>query len=247
MHSPKGRKKFISIPDTSPASDALGYLLAGTFSRDLPKGDRITINRLKILSGPPPADKSSAIAVAKTDLLDWFKATAGHKMWRSFTLGPAPQLVPQPALETFWQEEPVVGWRAWNLVTQSDPLTVKLTLKSVFHEVYWEPRVPHRAHCQRAPHEGPAPEPGCLCGIYAFRTPEDLDLELMKTGLMWSIVVGRIAMWGRTLQCARGWRSQYAYPLDLRVTGMVMKMHEWRAETARQLQERYRVPVTAVE
>jgi hypothetical protein len=66
-----------------------------------------------------------------------------------------------------------------------------------------------------------APEAACRCGIYACestagatpflscsRTPERQTLGL---------VLGRLSLWGKVVECQRGWRGERAHPASIYV------------------------------
>jgi hypothetical protein len=57
-----------------------------------------------------------------------------------------------------------------------------------------------------------SPEPGCTCGIHAAVDPARLARSGRATA-----VVGRVAMWGRVIEHARGYRAEFAYPSRLRL------------------------------
>jgi hypothetical protein len=53
-----------------------------------------------------------------------------------------------------------------------------------------------------------APQYDCQCGFYATKEPD----EQWAT---YSVVYGKVALWGRVIEHERGYRAQYAYPLEL--------------------------------
>jgi hypothetical protein len=57
-----------------------------------------------------------------------------------------------------------------------------------------------------------SPEPGCTCGIHAAVDPARLARSGRATA-----VVGRVAMWGRVIEHAKGYRAEFAYPSRLRL------------------------------
>jgi hypothetical protein len=120
---------------------------------------------------------------------------------------------------------PLIGWRAWAVVDDEHGLA----LGSVVYATRWPPRERLEAICAHRPRYGllarllridphEAPEEGCECGIYAARTP---DLALPYLGrqalVRWSgsPLIGRVALWGRVIECERGWRGTFAYPTHL--------------------------------
>jgi hypothetical protein len=121
--------------------------------------------------------------------------------------------------------EPVLGWRTWAAVEDGDGLT----LRSVVYESRWPPRERVRAVCAHRTrsrmlarllrvegHEAPGER--CECGIYAARTPDLALPYLGRLGLVRTAkaaVIGRVALWGRVIECERGWRGTFAYPTHL--------------------------------
>lgn len=91
-----------------------------------------------------------------------------------------------------------------------------VTLVSPFQPHLWQPMKPARATCHV--HFGrQVPNVGCTCGLYAVSSLERLPTA---TGLGSSLgvgVVGSVAMWGRVVEHAQGFRAQLAYPARLRL------------------------------
>jgi hypothetical protein len=106
-------------------------------------------------------------------------------------------------------EQPVVGWRYWQL-------TPRHRLRSVTQKwIEWEPGAPMLARCLEQRH--PAPDSACGCGLHASH-----DLETLRDhGLCLvpdvGLVVGRVALWGRVASDERAWRGQWASPVELTV------------------------------
>jgi len=73
----------------------------------------------------------------------------------------------------------------------------------------------------------PVPTVSCDCGIYAFSTPEDALLHLVRQAVTLRDrspqalpVVGAVIGWGRIVQHGlQGWRAEYARPVALLDTG----------------------------
>jgi hypothetical protein len=105
--------------------------------------------------------------------------------------------------------EPVVGWRLWSLARARDGAA---RLSSATREVEWPVRRALDASCRC----GLAPAAGCGCGIHALRTPDGLFRCLGADVAPPSpYVVGLVGLWGRVVECERGWRAEFAYPLRL--------------------------------
>lgn len=118
--------------------------------------------------------------------------------------------------------EPIVGWRAWNVRygvdgpvllpagSGSDPWPVRRPLEARCTV----PRVLTGSHVRHQ-----APDPECRCGIYAGSSTAVITRERWA----WPppTVVGRVALWGRTIAHERGWRSRFAYPDRLRFVCVV--------------------------
>jgi hypothetical protein len=137
--------------------------------------------------------------------------------------------------------EPVVGWRTWLVVCEGEGFQ----LRSVVYDATWFPHNELIARClhrgfsfpwrRRAGHVPPAR--GCGCGIYAAREPREAVSYL--EGRSWADtdtlsvhrVIGTVSLWGRVVECTRGWRGSHAYPKRIYVP--VTRAPHWlRAERA---------------
>src|SRR5262249_29961530 len=94
-------------------------------------------------------------------------------------------------------------------------------------DVVWEPRQKAEAECirwaslrrlalssneaERREHE--APDFHCCCGIWGFKSIENLRLALERTYK--PSVIGKVSLWGRVIETENGFRAQYAYPEEL--------------------------------
>ena len=124
--------------------------------------------------------------------------------------------------------EPIVGWRSWLVVRDGD----EFRLQSIVYQAHWFPHNELIARCfqrrfsfpwsRRAEHAPPTR--GCHCGIYAAREPEDAAGYL--GGHSWADslgvhrVIGTVSLWGRVVECTRGWRGSFAYPKTIYVPAM---------------------------
>jgi hypothetical protein len=117
---------------------------------------------------------------------------------------------------------PVIGWRAW-VVTET---TDGLRLSSVLHDVVWAPGTTALATCRRregvfaeqtSPHATPSSD--CGCGFHAARDPADALSYLRGRDEPTTVcrILGEVALWGRLVETAAGWRAAAAYPVRLYV------------------------------
>jgi len=116
----------------------------------------------------------------------------------------------------------VTGWRVWCL---KQPYF----LSSVGAEFVWMPGRKSVAVCCRdlggVDHRVPKKE--CECGIYAAKDIEFLVRNYQYTSHIFA--VGRVALWGKVIEHSRGYRAEYAYPLDVTIV----------QEFSRSLEDRY--------
>ena len=119
------------------------------------------------------------------------------------------QLKDVPAVKIAVRTPDYVGtltmWRGWTI---SDD---KLYAIGTSHA--WEPRKAERATCKNCgTHAAPAKE--CTCGYWGFKT-----IELLQEALVPYIdsvkVIGSVEIWGKVIECANGFRAEYAYPKEL--------------------------------
>jgi hypothetical protein len=118
--------------------------------------------------------------------------------------------------------EPVVGWRVWNLWDSAEG---PVLLPAGSGSDAWPWRRALEARCtvprlltgSRVRHE--APDVDCRCGVYASASLDVVTREWPA----WPSppVVGRVALWGRTIAHERGWRARFAYPVRLRLVCIV--------------------------
>jgi hypothetical protein len=104
--------------------------------------------------------------------------------------------------------EPLVGYREWVLIGNE--------LLSPLARTPWDAglvRAECLASCREAAglwrrpaaHQGPAPDPGCVCGIYAlFDPPRRVGRERL------AVARGAVVLWGRIELHQRGMRAEYA-------------------------------------
>jgi hypothetical protein len=169
-------------------------------------------------------------------------------------------------LELAFSTEPIVGWRVWRVLRPIDrklsalelaaelleaeqrgePRPVerlfRYRLRSLTQPVFWPPRTRLEARCnvERADGfaHGGGPDAYCECGLWALRCrdlAEHVLASYADSGV--SLALGRLALWGRIVEQERGWRGQYAYPLDLTVLSGTGEME-------RDLREDYGIAVS---
>jgi hypothetical protein len=120
--------------------------------------------------------------------------------------------------------EPIVGWRTWLVVCEGEGFR----LRSVVFDTLWLQRTELVASCLRGAlsqwrrrREHVPPVCGCGCGIYAAKEPEDaasyLEGRSWADALSTHRVIGTVSLWGRVIECARGWRASRAYPKTIYV------------------------------
>ena len=115
--------------------------------------------------------------------------------------------------------EPLLGWRTWRVCDDPSNSDGCPFFSSVVLDVPWAPR--RRAVAEHnfdlgSKCLGPV-DRTCSCGIYAFNNPADAFMYLMNVrdrflGSSVDVVVGTVSLWGRVIECERGYRAEYAYP-----------------------------------
>lgn len=124
--------------------------------------------------------------------------------------------------------EPIVAWRVWHVVERDGALR----LRSPLYQTMWPPRRELVAGCRprtefalsllQAGRFGHVPPGGeCGCGIYGGLTPRQATRYLLRffkpRGDVVHRVLGTVALWGTVVQCERGWRSSFGYPVHIYV------------------------------
>lgn len=159
---------------------------------------------------------------------------------RRLTLGPL--LGPAPAASNARAEVylpggdgglvagPIVAFRSWWIVTWS----LEIRVCSLTNMIVWTPGMPQRAMCQTSnQHNGGADRPanwakqrapvrGCSCGNYGFRQIDaalTYEPPVQNFPNVMARAWGAVALWGRVIEHAHGWRAQWAYPLELWLEG----------------------------
>ena len=135
-------------------------------------------------------------------------------------------------------QEPVVGWRIWRVTGDG--------LRATVWDTPWPARERFDARCRRGsaaywsdepPAGHRAPDPGCDCGVYAFKRREDAE-QLAREKVDGDVIaVGRVSLWGRVIETELGFRAERAYPYDLVLLG-------GSDELARRIRQEYAVDVS---
>jgi hypothetical protein len=127
--------------------------------------------------------------------------------------------------------EPLRVWRAW-AVRETDE---GWRLSSIHYRELWPVGGPVEAWCYRSSKLSAAqgithdrhlaPAVGCQCGVYGatelerareYLVPEHTGWESISVDARYvHRVVGLAKLWGRTVECAQGYRASYAYPARL--------------------------------
>ncbi len=121
--------------------------------------------------------------------------------------------------------EPVVAWRTWTLAGSSDGSEIRL-LPLFGDRRPWPVQGPARATCTRRGHH-PVPSPDCTCGLYATFGHDALRRSRDPA------VLGTVAMWGRVVEHAFGYRAEFAYPQRLRLVCFLC-FWQWGADRTRE-------------
>ena len=154
----------------------------------------------------------------------------------------APELIeklkaaePRKVTETMPERvDPITAWRAWKVFNDSNN-GGGWKLKAIGSTGTWEPRQAMTAVCNKNKESHPAPGYGCECGIWSFTTLEELTPALSGYGDI--KVIGKVSIWGRVVECEKGFRSSHAYPTEL-----------WLLDNSlEQLGHVYGVPVRTIE
>jgi hypothetical protein len=127
--------------------------------------------------------------------------------------------------------QPVVGYREWVLIGDE--------LLSPLARTPWVAG-PMRAEClpscrearglwrRASPHQGPAPDPGCVCGLYAFFAP-----GRRRGRERLALARGAVVLWGRIELHQRGMRAEYA-----RIVTLALPSSRRSADAVRRVAER---------
>jgi hypothetical protein len=119
--------------------------------------------------------------------------------------------------------EPIVAWRTWLVAvapsssTRIQTRSRTLQLTSVSRPTPWIANEEQVAVCVYGTHKGThrSPLDTCSCGIYASKKPQ-ASFTVCGTPLdSHHVVLGLVALWGRVIEHAHGFRAERAYPYGL--------------------------------
>ncbi len=120
--------------------------------------------------------------------------------------------------------EAIESWRAWTLAGSRDGTDA--SLRPIAGDGRpWPERRPARAECRRR-HRGPVPDPWCSCGLHAVHDPDALRRTRDPA------VIGTVALWGRVVEHANGYRAELAYPQRLRLVCLLC-FWQWGRSSSR--------------
>jgi hypothetical protein len=127
----------------------------------------------------------------------------------------------------------ISGWRVWLVVDAEG----RSRLASVLYHALWPVRQELVGEClarrsrlwlpsrRSRGKDHPVPGERCACGIYAagglssalafFGSVGLRELREVEGRPVLHRVLGRVALWGRLVECEAGWRGQLAYPEHL--------------------------------
>jgi hypothetical protein len=109
------------------------------------------------------------------------------------------------------QGDVVMAYRAWRM---SGDRLISCTC-----DCEWRPRERMDARCNNNVSHVRVPAWDCKCGFYAYKTASALAAS-EYVGLPQGLTVqGRVALWGRVIHHALGYRAEYAYPQILYLRG----------------------------
>lgn len=148
--------------------------------------------------------------------------------------------------------EPIIAWRCWDVERHADTVKDWSTFIQALAQAHdhrpgnpyrellrprlgavgygsipWPAREPMIARCDYAGCKRP-PGKAHPCGIWALKDEARLR-EALQGYAHPGIAYGRVKLWGRYIEFEKGYRAQYAYPLDLT---LVEGEPEWAAELA---------------
>jgi hypothetical protein len=138
--------------------------------------------------------------------------------------------------------EPIVGWRTWLVVQEGEGFR----LRSVVYDALWSLRTELVARClhralpvprrRRSKHVPPVAA-AAAASTRRVSPPRPRPISRDAPGaetLSVHRVIGTVSLWGRVVECTRGWRASRAYPKAIYVPAM--RAPYWlRAERAEEV------------
>ncbi len=119
--------------------------------------------------------------------------------------------------------EPIEGWRTWTVLAGRDGSRARL-LPIAGTGKPWPARSPAHAECaRRRLHRVPGLD--CTCGIHAT-----VDRDLLRRTRD-PAALGSVALWGRVVEHALGYRAEFGYPQRLALI-CPLCFWQWGAERA---------------
>lgn len=118
--------------------------------------------------------------------------------------------------------EPLLGWRAWKVWAPPTGSDSCPAFSSVILDTPWAPRI--RVSAEHSFDLGAKCrgllEMDCSCGVYAFTDPVDSFVYLTTVrdrllGRSVEVALGTVSLWGKVVECERGYKAQYAYPYHI--------------------------------
>jgi hypothetical protein len=110
------------------------------------------------------------------------------------------------------ESEPIIAYRAWEYLP--DPVAPRIAAIVMKHRAAWAPMELSAAACLKngdSDHEAPILNV-CNCGFYAYKAADDLAQCLDYAVPGTTLIFGRVAIAGKIVETALGYRGQYAYP-----------------------------------
>jgi len=117
----------------------------------------------------------------------------------------------EPDAETASHGDCVMAYRAWRICGDR--------LISCTCDCEWLPRERMDARCNNHVSHLRVPAWDCKCGFYAYKTAHALAASEYVGLPQGTTVQGRVALWGRVIHHALGYRAEYAYPQVLYLRG----------------------------
>jgi hypothetical protein len=177
------------------------------------KGLKVPISARPFFS---PTEEANAVryAFAFDDVTVLGSPDATWHAFRPLMTQPAKAPEPEnPPLPEEYVVNALVGCRAWNV-----PLFVD-ELRSVARASKWLPYRRFEAKCEEEQCDGVT----CTCGVYAFKKMALVQKEYTQPNRSKRYVYGECWLWGRVLECKRGYRAQFAYPKGFINNGAIAK------------------------